>query len=352
MARDIDPEPAGREPAGTLPSASAVDAAWRGALLRSMRDGVVIFDSEGQVLELNQAFANLSGYGLADGPLRPPYPWWPTAEEDAAGLADIQRVHARVLGGEDVDSELVLYRRDRRPLRVWSRETIVRHDASGLAARVQTVRDITRSREARARRAAAAEVSADFSCVDDLATLIGVAAHGFNLLFEGDSTIQLTVDGQSLFFGFGRSLADHELSSAVQTGLAGERNPDTTSLRPGILLTPPSATHACRAWIQFPRPRRIGPDEMIVADLLATAFALALERVSSALRAANREASLEQALDSHRLIGQATGILVERHRLVPNEAFERLKRASQRRNLKLREIATRVIETGAEPEDA
>ena len=67
-------------------------------------------------------------------------------------------------------------------------------------------------------------------------------------------------------------------------------------------------------------------------------------------RAADREAHLQHAVESHRLVGQATGILVERHRLLPGEAFDRLRRASQRRNLKLREVAMQVIETGLDPE--
>ena len=36
--------------------------------------------------------------------------------------------------------------------------------------------------------------------------------------------------------------------------------------------------------------------------------------------------------------------------MTPADAFERLKRASQDRNLKLRAVAELVIETGADPE--
>ena len=46
------------------------------------------------------------------------------------------------------------------------------------------------------------------------------------------------------------------------------------------------------------------------------------------------------------------GQMLHINRLRPAEAFERLKEASQHRNLKLREIALRVIETGAEPDRA
>ena len=50
------------------------------------------------------------------------------------------------------------------------------------------------------------------------------------------------------------------------------------------------------------------------------------------------------------MIGQAVGILVERHHDTPSAAFERLKHASQRLNLKLRAVAEQVIETGVDPE--
>jgi AmiR/NasT family two-component response regulator len=91
---------------------------------------------------------------------------------------------------------------------------------------------------------------------------------------------------------------------------------------------------------------------MIAADLLAQAFGLAVDRVIERQRSADKQANLEAAINSHRLVGQAVGILVERHRILPSQAFDRLKQASQNRNLKLHDVASRVIETGAEPEDA
>ena len=60
----------------------------------------------------------------------------------------------------------------------------------------------------------------------------------------------------------------------------------------------------------------------------------------------------QRSADKQATLVQAMGILVERHRLLPGQAFDRLKEASQNRNLKLRDVAARVIQTGAEPEDA
>ena len=91
---------------------------------------------------------------------------------------------------------------------------------------------------------------------------------------------------------------------------------------------------------------------MIVADLLAQAFALAVDRFLVAQEAADRESNLQIAVQSHRMVGQAIGILIERHRVLPNAAFQMLKASSHNRNLKLREVARRVIESGLEPDEA
>jgi AmiR/NasT family two-component response regulator len=58
---------------------------------------------------------------------------------------------------------------------------------------------------------------------------------------------------------------------------------------------------------------------------------------------------LSRAMSMRDLIGQAKGILMERHRVTADEAFALLVRASQRTNTKLTEIARALTETGALP---
>ena len=74
--------------------------------------------------------------------------------------------------------------------------------------------------------------------------------------------------------------------------------------------------------------------------------------VGIALARVHNEANLHQAIQSRQLIGQAVGILMERHRLGAPAAFDLLVAASQASQLKLLEIALRVSETGLEPADA
>ena len=60
---------------------------------------------------------------------------------------------------------------------------------------------------------------------------------------------------------------------------------------------------------------------------------------------------LEEALLSRDVIGQAKGILMERHHLTADQAFEELRQASQKRNRKVRDMAAELAETGLWPVD-
>lgn len=55
---------------------------------------------------------------------------------------------------------------------------------------------------------------------------------------------------------------------------------------------------------------------------------------------------LREALESRDMIGQAKGILMARRGLKPDEAFEALRKVSQHRNIKLRDIAEQVVYLG------
>jgi GAF domain-containing protein len=58
---------------------------------------------------------------------------------------------------------------------------------------------------------------------------------------------------------------------------------------------------------------------------------------------------LQQALLTRNLIGQAQGIMMERERISADQAFDVLRRASQNLNIKLREVAQRLVESGEAP---
>jgi GAF domain-containing protein len=83
-----------------------------------------------------------------------------------------------------------------------------------------------------------------------------------------------------------------------------------------------------------------GEDDIETADVVASHAAVA---VADSIG----HDHLETALASRTVIGQATGIVMERWGLAAPAAFGVLRRLSQDQNVKIRDIAVRIVETGS-----
>ncbi len=86
-----------------------------------------------------------------------------------------------------------------------------------------------------------------------------------------------------------------------------------------------------------------------VGAILASHASVALAAAQALAREKDQVVNLQQALTSRDVIGQAKGVLMERERLTADQAFDVLRRASQHLNVKLRDVAERVTETGERP---
>jgi AmiR/NasT family two-component response regulator len=67
-------------------------------------------------------------------------------------------------------------------------------------------------------------------------------------------------------------------------------------------------------------------------------------------RATDLVANLTRALDHRDIIGQAKGILIAQQRVTADQAFDILRRASQRSNRKLFELAADIVARHTESE--
>ncbi len=91
------------------------------------------------------------------------------------------------------------------------------------------------------------------------------------------------------------------------------------------------------------KPDAFDEDAENIGRLLASHAAIAIA-------AARKETNLRLALDSRDVIGQAKGILMERHKVSSQRAFELLAEASRRTHRRIRDIADELTATGALPE--
>nr|WP_246567604.1 GAF and ANTAR domain-containing protein [Streptomyces flaveus] len=89
-------------------------------------------------------------------------------------------------------------------------------------------------------------------------------------------------------------------------------------------------------------PGAFGKDIEIAGWLLASHAAVAVAD-------ARTIDQLQHAMDTRHAVGEAMGILMERHQLSEDDAFNVLRRISQHHNIKLRDVAQRVRADGTEP---
>lgn len=109
-----------------------------------------------------------------------------------------------------------------------------------------------------------------------------------------------------------------------------------------VLAAELSATEGCARLgtlnLYWAEPTVLTRDDLAYANIFAVHAAVALA-------AALKESHLNTALDARKVIGQAQGILMERHGLSVDQAFEVLRRYSQNHNLKLRVVAEQLVAT-------
>ncbi len=96
-------------------------------------------------------------------------------------------------------------------------------------------------------------------------------------------------------------------------------------------------------------PSAFGATDRAQGLLFATLARIALNNAEERETEEQRSGNLHEALRTRELIGQAQGILMERERITADQAFSVLRRASQHMNVKLREVAESLVQTGETP---
>jgi len=91
-----------------------------------------------------------------------------------------------------------------------------------------------------------------------------------------------------------------------------------------------------------------GESERDTTLLLALYAALALAATAAVSDAGEQIDQLQEAIATRTVIGQAQGILMERHKFTAGQAFDRLRTASMNLNRKLRDVAKDLSLTGEE----
>lgn len=186
-------------------------------------------------------------------------------------------------------------------------------------------------------------------------TSVTIIADGRPMTVASSGGLALDLDEAQYRLGSGPCLA------AASTGQASElvdtRRPDDWTE-----FAPIAAERGCGSVLSFPLPAQervsgalnVYAWQFTVRDPrtrgLVSRFAdYAVVPVSNMYlyeSAVERAEHLAAALDSRAVIDQAKGILMERFKLTPDQAFQALTRVSMESNTKVRDVAERFVATG------
>jgi GAF domain-containing protein len=186
-----------------------------------------------------------------------------------------------------------------------------------------------------------------FLIVDDVVT---TPVHTDPIVVEVDALQQQTGEGpcldaisqRTVFYSDDLETELRWIHFAPQAATMGIRS---------VLALPLTANAQLGALNLYARyPRVFGVFDRARAALLAVLAGLALSVAHSHEDEARRSDNLHSALVSREIIGEAMGILMERERITADQAFDVLRRASQFLNIKLREVAQNLVDTGEDPD--
>lgn len=272
--------------------------AFRTALVNSLQEGFFVVDCEGSIVEVNEAFATITGCGPDGLPYRWPYPWV-VDEKDA-----VDRLAGLVRDGH-LESETLIQHRDGR--RAWAALSInsVTENGDDRGAYVGTIRDVTAERAAEARR----------SAVVRLATAVGVATSVGEVLTVLLDVVTSAIEVQRVVAamwtrassapsvqvaGSPEPVSWDDLNPRLRRAfsdardwppLAVEAVPDSDgSGRSAGMMTVLSGGDDTVLWLEYPQPRMTSAEDRTLVAALIGHLSLAVAHVRQFETA--REASL------------------------------------------------------------
>lgn len=146
---------------------------------------------------------------------------------------------------------------------------------------------------------------------------------------EGGSRYAVDLDEDPRWLRFGPAAAEMGVRSAIAFRLSGH------------------TVSALNLYARF--PAAFGATDRAKGLIFATLAGLAVDAAGDRADDLQRVANLHEALLTREIIGQAQGILIERERITGEQAFDVLRRASQHLNIKIRDVARTLVETGQTP---
>lgn len=258
---------------------------FRTALVNSLQEGFFVADRSGAVIEINDAFTDITGYGTDGLPYRWQHPWM------VGDRASNHRL-AQLLAEGTLEAETPIRHRDGHVVWVAMSVNVVMSPSGDEDSYVGTVRDITAARAASERERAVAHLATAVSVAKDvdevLSTMLAECRTALDVrrvaavmwpTGEHDPTVHQAGPSQESRW--------YDLDPALRWSLENARGWLPLSVEPVGWATEFDLAHGIVAtlsrdvtlWLEFAEPRRVSPENRHLVTALVGHLSLAMQHV-------------------------------------------------------------------------
>jgi PAS domain S-box-containing protein len=258
---------------------------FRTALVNSLQEGFFVADRSGAVIEINDAFTDITGYGTDGLPYRLPHPWM--AGDTASNLR-----LARLLAQGTLEAEAAIRHRDGHVVWVAMSVNVVTSPSGGEDSYVGTIRDITAARAASERERAVARLATAVSVAKDVDEVLSSTLAECRTALDVRQVAAVTwptgEHGPTVHLaGPSRESRWDDLDPPLQRSLENSRARLPLTVEPVGWATEPDLAHGIVAtlsrdvtlWLQFAQPRRVSPENRHLVVALVGHLSLAMQHV-------------------------------------------------------------------------
>ncbi|MEU0494664.1 SpoIIE family protein phosphatase [Mycobacterium sp. NPDC006124] len=261
--------------------------AFRTALVNSLQEGFFVVDRAGTIVEVNEAFATITGCGPEGLPYRWPYPW--LVDQD-----DASRRLALLVDEGSVAAETQIRHQDGRIS--WAEVSInsVTTDVTEGDAYVGTIRDVTSARASSARERAVVRLATAVGIATSVAEVLDIVLEELRSAVDLARVIAVTstrsgAEPEVTVAGSAEPIAWRDLDPFLQARFTESRDWPPLSVQAigtagpsgpwlGIMAVLSGVTPTA-LWLENAEPRVIGDDDRLLVTTLVGHLSLAVQHV-------------------------------------------------------------------------
>jgi PAS domain S-box-containing protein len=270
------------------------------ALVNSLQEGFFVADHEGTVVEINDAFADITGFGPEGLPYRRPYPW-------LIGEGGIRERLPQLMSEGHLESDAPIRHREGHV--AWVVTSINAVTGAERNAYVGTIRDITAARAAAARESAVTRLATAVSVAKSVAEVLSVMLDECRTAIDVQRVVAVLWptgdDDPSVQVAGGRSgLSWHDLDPFLRETFEDARNRLPLTVEPVASADDPGRSRGIIAvlsgdvalWLEHGEPRRVSEQDRLLVTALVGHLSLATQHVRQYENARETSLTLQRAM--------------------------------------------------------